>query len=506
MDEYLEEVVGPLCAWGIVASPSITDARHIKVSDGEYFNRHDSNEILGADPISFNAIYLDSNSHTAFQDVNITDIDITRYRLPNATLGLMTPGWFRKDLLVVSKAPIGETYTIVYGDYEYEQQAECEIQENPTKPATTNKYTMNVAAIIVQQGVGVVSVVDQRPFIGQSSSSMLSAGDVYGPAAATVDNIVVFDNVSGKRIKDSGYSIIDLLGATGATGVAGPTGSEGPTGSQGPIGETGPIGIGNTGPTGIQGPTGSVGQTGITGATGANGSQGPTGQTGASGLTGATGANGQAGTTGSVGATGPTGSTGSTGSQYPWEGSWTTSTNYHLNDCVQESGSSYVCLTAHTSATFSSDLSGGKWSLVTQRGATGQTGNSGITGPNGRNWTDWNDWFNWANGCWWLRFTWPYRANWCRYYGIRWSDRSYGHCRSHRLYGSVGHWWYRSNRNTGSYWFYWTDGFNRCHRSNWAYWANWIHGSYRRHWFNRNDRTHWCDWSNRIDWCNWSYW
>jgi hypothetical protein len=54
-----------------------------------------------------------------------------------------------------------------------------------------------------------------------------------------------------------------------------------------------------------------------------------------------------------------------------WRGDWVTSTAYHVGDGVTESGSSYVCLTAHTSGTFASDLAAVKWQLIAEKGDDG---------------------------------------------------------------------------------------------------------------------------------------
>lgn len=51
---------------------------------------------------------------------------------------------------------------------------------------------------------------------------------------------------------------------------------------------------------------------------------------------------------------------------------WTTATAYtHIPPAsyVSQGGSSYVCLTDHTSGTFATDLAAGKWGLVAQRGS-----------------------------------------------------------------------------------------------------------------------------------------
>jgi len=54
-----------------------------------------------------------------------------------------------------------------------------------------------------------------------------------------------------------------------------------------------------------------------------------------------------------------------------WEGPWVTTKAYVINDLVSEAGSSYICLVAHTSGTFSTDLAANKWELFAQQGAAG---------------------------------------------------------------------------------------------------------------------------------------
>ena len=54
-----------------------------------------------------------------------------------------------------------------------------------------------------------------------------------------------------------------------------------------------------------------------------------------------------------------------------WQGAWSTATAYGVDQLVAESGNTYICVTAHTSGTFATDLAAGKWELVAQKGATG---------------------------------------------------------------------------------------------------------------------------------------
>ena len=145
-------------------------------------------------------------------------------------------------------------------------------------------------------------------------------------------------------------------------GVAGATGNSGATGTAGTIG---PVGLqGFTGASGLQGTTGPVG------ASGANGNGG----------TGPIGATGSQGATGNAGAVGMTGAAGATGANYPWRGAWVTSTSYSLNDTISYNGNGYICISAHTSGTWATDLAYPRWQVFVQQGATGS---QGATGPSG---------------------------------------------------------------------------------------------------------------------------
>lgn len=57
--------------------------------------------------------------------------------------------------------------------------------------------------------------------------------------------------------------------------------------------------------------------------------------------------------------------------QFNYEGDWTTATAYTLGDVVTQGGSSYVCVVAHTSGTFSTDLAADKWGVVAEKGEAG---------------------------------------------------------------------------------------------------------------------------------------
>jgi hypothetical protein len=70
-----------------------------------------------------------------------------------------------------------------------------------------------------------------------------------------------------------------------------------------------------------------------------------------------------------------------------WQGAWVTATAYDVDDLVEQDGSTYICVGAHTSGTFSTDLAADKWELAVEKGETGADSTvPGPTGPKGINW------------------------------------------------------------------------------------------------------------------------
>jgi hypothetical protein len=139
--------------------------------------------------------------------------------------------------------------------------------------------------------------------------------------------------------------------------------------AQGPAGPTGAAGA--AGPAGAQGLPGSVGPNGPIGL---QGLQGNPGQAGAQGLTGATGAAGLSGPMGPQGIPGPVGIT--------FQGPYSSTTNYALEDGVSYNGSGYVSLVANNQGN-APDQSPQQWAQFAAAGATGATGPAGAVGATG---------------------------------------------------------------------------------------------------------------------------
>lgn len=54
-----------------------------------------------------------------------------------------------------------------------------------------------------------------------------------------------------------------------------------------------------------------------------------------------------------------------------WKGAWVTATAYGLGDLVRQEGAAYVCILAHTSGTFSTDLTANRWEIFADKGTAG---------------------------------------------------------------------------------------------------------------------------------------
>lgn len=64
-----------------------------------------------------------------------------------------------------------------------------------------------------------------------------------------------------------------------------------------------------------------------------------------------------------------------------WRSAWLTGTSYVKNDLVRNAGNAYICLVAHTSGTFSTDLVASRWELFAEKGAAG-AGTGDMLGAN----------------------------------------------------------------------------------------------------------------------------
>src|ERR1051326_9127967 len=104
-------------------------------------------------------------------------------------------------------------------------------------------------------------------------------------------------------------------------------------------------------------------------------------------LTSGGGSQGPAGPAGPSGPAGPTGATGPAGPTGPsvigWQGTWSSSQGYNLNDAVLYNGSTYISIATGTNTNNPPDTSPTFWTLMAAQGATGPQGPQGPAGATG---------------------------------------------------------------------------------------------------------------------------
>ena len=63
-------------------------------------------------------------------------------------------------------------------------------------------------------------------------------------------------------------------------------------------------------------------------------------------------------------------------SGFTWEGPWLTAQSYSVGDIVEDNGTAYICIVAHTSGVFATDLTAAKWQVLATAGLPAQTGHA----------------------------------------------------------------------------------------------------------------------------------
>ena len=71
----------------------------------------------------------------------------------------------------------------------------------------------------------------------------------------------------------------------------------------------------------------------------------------------------------------------------PWSGPWLTATTYVVGALAEESGNTYICVVAHTSGVFATDLADSKWELFASKGNAGAGTGDVLAANNGSEYT-----------------------------------------------------------------------------------------------------------------------
>jgi hypothetical protein len=145
-------------AWtsGLATTQGST-ARKLNVSGGSWYVGPDLKTVSGGTDVTWSYYYgSDGATEVAAQ----TELDITQYD-SSGTLTTMTAGYFRADTLVVTS---DGKCSIIYGKSQFDNSVSAQNVANSAAATSFLAQTAcHLALVVVEQGVGIDTIVDVRP-------------------------------------------------------------------------------------------------------------------------------------------------------------------------------------------------------------------------------------------------------------------------------------------------------------------------------------------------------
>lgn len=179
--------------------------RKFAVDSGAYYvnlTQIDVDGSLGGDA-TWSSFY---GTAWATETSSVTDIDITNYDNAGA-LTAMTAGWYRADTLFITS---DNRLSVVYGTAEYNTQGGAEAGATAIPASFAEPTACSLCLLVVQQGNGIVSIVDRRPQPGQTAyatSGGVTAHSALTGLGAPADDHTQYLLVSGARAMTGGLNM-----------------------------------------------------------------------------------------------------------------------------------------------------------------------------------------------------------------------------------------------------------------------------------------------------------
>lgn len=168
---------------GLVVSQG-TGATKLDIGSGSYYRALSLISYAGSGGDATWSYFYGTNGAT--EVASVTDLNTTQY--DNAgTLTAMTGGFFRPDtVLLTSDGRI----SVVYGTAEYSTQTAAEAAGLGLTPTFMEESALTLALVIVEQGVGIASILDARPDPGAPGGLGSGAGGVtdHGALSGLTDD------------------------------------------------------------------------------------------------------------------------------------------------------------------------------------------------------------------------------------------------------------------------------------------------------------------------------
>lgn len=172
---YLAEVIGPIAViGGTVTAHDINNTTELSLEAGMFFLSLKQSLFMGGDPISVHTMYRDGSSWVHDPSVYGATAWFPKYDNGTGTLQTTTTGKFVRHLLYINLGATEEFHHLIVSQTLFDSKELAEAGVNPNAPTSQLKYSMRLAAIIMDDTDKIVSIVDQRPRLGQSAAATTS--------------------------------------------------------------------------------------------------------------------------------------------------------------------------------------------------------------------------------------------------------------------------------------------------------------------------------------------
>jgi pectin methylesterase-like acyl-CoA thioesterase len=185
MHIYTKDVVGPISVSGTVATKHAATSLQLDVDGGTYYIYDVRKTSNASSPITFTYWNRDGVGGWTKTDGQ-TAIDSDGYDDGSGTIINVPAGQFKGDLLYLADNDgAGTTFHCIYAQETFLTSGA--VISNPIVPDIISNNALRVARIIVERGgADIVSIVDQRPKLGQlasGSTAITRHGDMTGLSA-----------------------------------------------------------------------------------------------------------------------------------------------------------------------------------------------------------------------------------------------------------------------------------------------------------------------------------
>ena len=157
---------------GLVVTQGST-AQNLDVSNGIWYRAMTELSYPGGSDVTWTYFY---GTDGAGQVPGQTLLDVTDYDAAGV-LTPMTAGFFRADVVAITS---DDRISVIYGTSEWSTAAAAKSAAQPPLPSFITETAAELALVVVQQGVGIDSFVDERPLDGTAAPTIVAGVTVHG--------------------------------------------------------------------------------------------------------------------------------------------------------------------------------------------------------------------------------------------------------------------------------------------------------------------------------------